>query len=498
MILASAGTQACLAAPDPTETTSQVSSAATSSGRLVGKQSGRCLDVKGASQANGTEIDIWDCGGGSNQQWTLTAAQELRVYGGSKCLDVTGQATAPGTAVELWDCNGGNNQKWTVNSNGTIVGVQSKLCLDVTGASTADGARVQIWGCNGGQNQQWSWSGGSSSTTSSSGSSSGSASGSSSGSSGSSSGSTSGSSGPSGTPVGVHGRLHIQGNKFVDEHGSVVTLHGMSMYDWSQQGQQFYNAQAVGNLAHEEECAVLRVPLNPSNYPGAVGRIETVMNACIANGIYCILDWHPGSTSDVNAATSYFVEMAQKYHDYPNIMYEPWNEPNGPGSDWTSVKAYHEHVLHAVRPIDPENIFILGTPQWDQLPQDAAANPITDEQNVAYTVHFYAASHPLSSFEPGINTALNAGLAIFVTEYGGVSANGNGSLDLPSLQQWWNYLDAHNIGNCNWAVETNTETSSVFTTNASSTGPWPSSQITYSGSVIFPYIKGWWQRTITP
>lgn len=49
---------------------------------------------------------------GTNQQWTLTSAKELRVYGG-KCLDAKAHGTANGTPVEIWSCNGGTNQQWT-------------------------------------------------------------------------------------------------------------------------------------------------------------------------------------------------------------------------------------------------------------------------------------------------------------------------------------------------------------------------------------------------
>ncbi|OLB75089.1 MAG: galactosylceramidase [Actinobacteria bacterium 13_2_20CM_2_71_6] len=125
------------------------------SGRLVGIGSGRCLDVPGASQTNGTQEVIWDCNGGINQQWTQLSNGALQVYG-TKCLDVLNQATAPGSPVAIWDCNGGANQQWTVNSDGTIVGVQSGLCLDVTGQGTANGTLVEIWTCNGGSNQRWS------------------------------------------------------------------------------------------------------------------------------------------------------------------------------------------------------------------------------------------------------------------------------------------------------------------------------------------------------
>jgi endo-1,4-beta-xylanase len=119
--------------------------------------SGKCLDVPGVSTTPGTQADIWDCNGGSNQLWTHTSSGQLTVYSGSSqmCLDAYGNQTTPGTKVDVWPCNGGANQQWSVNSNGTITGTQSGLCLDVTGASTADGALVELWTCNGQSNQQW-------------------------------------------------------------------------------------------------------------------------------------------------------------------------------------------------------------------------------------------------------------------------------------------------------------------------------------------------------
>ncbi|MFI2207244.1 non-reducing end alpha-L-arabinofuranosidase family hydrolase, partial [Streptomyces sp. NPDC020192] len=127
---------------------------AATSGALRGAGSGRCLDVPNASQTDGTYLQIWDCSGGSNQQWTSTDSNQLTVYG-NKCLDVPGHATTAGTRVQIWTCTGGANQQWRVNSDGTIVGVESGLCLDVTGSGTANGTSVEIWTCNGGSNQKW-------------------------------------------------------------------------------------------------------------------------------------------------------------------------------------------------------------------------------------------------------------------------------------------------------------------------------------------------------
>ncbi|MDX3748784.1 non-reducing end alpha-L-arabinofuranosidase family hydrolase [Streptomyces sp. AK08-02] len=127
---------------------------AATSGALRGAGSGRCLDVPGAGQTDGTNLQIWDCWSGTNQQWTLTDSNRLTVYG-NKCLDVPGHATTAGTRPVIWACNGGSNQQWRVNTDGTVVAVESGLCLAVTGAGTANGTAVEIATCNGAGNQKW-------------------------------------------------------------------------------------------------------------------------------------------------------------------------------------------------------------------------------------------------------------------------------------------------------------------------------------------------------
>ncbi|MFI9812707.1 RICIN domain-containing protein [Saccharothrix variisporea] len=121
---------------------------------IVGGQSGRCVDVPGASTTNGTQVQLWDCGGQPNQRWTATSGKQLQVYG-NKCLDASGRGTTNGTQVVIWDCNGQSNQQWNINTNGTITGVQSGLCLDATANGTANGTKLILWTCNGGQNQRW-------------------------------------------------------------------------------------------------------------------------------------------------------------------------------------------------------------------------------------------------------------------------------------------------------------------------------------------------------
>ena len=121
---------------------------------LRNDNSGRCLDVPNATQTNGTQVTLWDCNGGGNQQWTVNTTRQIQVYG-SKCLDAEGASTSAGTRVIIWDCNGGTNQQWNTNSDGTITGVQSGLCLSPNGGGTANSTPVTLQNCTGAASQKW-------------------------------------------------------------------------------------------------------------------------------------------------------------------------------------------------------------------------------------------------------------------------------------------------------------------------------------------------------
>ena len=132
-------------------------SGGTTAEELVGNQSGKCLDVPSVSDTNGTQLEIYTCNAGSNQEYTLQANGEITVYSGSseKCLDAYGDGKTAGTIVDIYTCGGGSNQLWQVHPDGSITNNESGLCLDVYGQGTSNGTDVDLYTCNGGSNQQW-------------------------------------------------------------------------------------------------------------------------------------------------------------------------------------------------------------------------------------------------------------------------------------------------------------------------------------------------------
>jgi hypothetical protein len=114
---------------------------------------GMCLDVSSASRSNGSLVIIWRCHDNANQQWSYTAAGELRVYG-TMCLDAPNNTGADGDRLIIWGCHGGSNQQWTRTSTGELRGLNGK-CVDLNGGRAVDGASIILYTCHAGANQKW-------------------------------------------------------------------------------------------------------------------------------------------------------------------------------------------------------------------------------------------------------------------------------------------------------------------------------------------------------
>jgi hypothetical protein len=113
---------------------------------------GKCVDVTGASPANGTQVQLYACNGTAAQTWIVGTDGTVRALG--KCLDVASAGTANGARVQIYDCNGTNAQRWQPSGN-TLVNAGANKCLDATGQSSADGTPLQLWTCAGSANQSW-------------------------------------------------------------------------------------------------------------------------------------------------------------------------------------------------------------------------------------------------------------------------------------------------------------------------------------------------------
>ncbi len=293
--------------------------------------------------------------------------------------------------------------------------------------------------------------------------------------------------------VEAHGRLQVSGNKILDKNNETIQLRGMSLF-WSQWMGQYYTEETVSWLKNDWECNIVRAAMGVEDADGYLSnkeaekqKIFTVIDAAIKEGIYVIVDWHSHHAEDyVDEAKSFFSEVAQKYGDAPNLIYEIYNEPLN--VSWVNVlKPYHEQVIASIRTYDSDNLIICGTRTWSQDVDDVINNEI-DDNNVAYTLHYYAATHK-QSLRDKAQAALNNNIPIFVTEYGVSEASGDGSIDTNEAQTWWNFLDQNNISWCNWSIADKDERSAALKPGASGLGGWNEEELTTSGKMVRDEIK---------
>jgi endoglucanase len=284
-------------------------------------------------------------------------------------------------------------------------------------------------------------------------------------------------------PVKVHGRLHVQGTQLTDEHNQPVVLNGMS-FGWSCFHPRFYTAGAVKTLSKDWNCNVIRAALGAEPDNGyikdsarSMALITTVVDAAIKEGIYVIIDWHSHNIN-LDSARAFFKTMATKYHGYPNIIYELYNEPDY--ETWSQVKAYAIDLIKSIRAIDTSNIILVGSPHWDQDVHLPAEDPIRGYSNLMYTMHFYAGTHK-QWLRDRTDAAIAKGLPIFVSESAGMQASGDGPIDYAEWNKYINWMKERKLSWITWSVSDKDESCSVLNKSASSDGDWQDKDLKESG-----------------
>lgn len=270
--------------------------------------------------------------------------------------------------------------------------------------------------------------------------------------------------------------------------GNEVQIQGMSLF-WSiasDVGAPFWTADYVSGLVSRQNIQIIRAPMgvdedwdagnyftNTSRYQGLM---NTVVQAAIDNDIYVIIDYHSHKANEnVNNAKTFFKYMAEKWGKYDNVIFEVFNEPTS--QDWSTIKNYADQVISTIRDYS-DNLIVVGNRSWDQYPNEAANNPI-DDDNVAYTFHFYAGTHSTGKEGANAVSAMNSGLSVFVSEWGTVNADGGGSVSGNS-STWLNWMNNHKLSGANWSVSNKNEGASYFSGSAwnySESGKWVNTNI---------------------
>lgn len=305
------------------------------------------------------------------------------------------------------------------------------------------------------------------------------------------------------TPYGQHGALHVENGKLTDENGNTVQLYGMSTHGiaWFP---QYINYDSLRTLRDDWNTNCIRLAMYTEEYGGyCAGGDKEQLKQLVKDGVsyatelgmYVIVDWHILSDCDPNQnkdeAIAFFREMAEVFADNDNVLYEICNEPNG-GTSWDSIKSYAEEVIPVIRAQKPDAVILVGTPTWSQEIDKAAASPL-DDSNVMYTLHFYAGTHK-DDLRNRLETCVQNGLPVFVSEFGMCDASGNGANYFVSTTKWLDLLNKYQISFCCWNLANKDESSSVFKASSTALSDWTDDDFNESGRWIRDYFRGMPQK----
>ncbi len=301
--------------------------------------------------------------------------------------------------------------------------------------------------------------------------------------------------------VDQYGRLQVIGTNLCSEKGEPIQLRGLSTHG-IQYFPNFYTENAIQSIAEEWEADILRVSSyvnegwkeqyldNPTKWKQ---KIDGLVDYCGKYGIYVLIDWHMLSPGDplyfFDEAIDFWTYMADQHGDKEHVLFDICNEPNNQGwnsykkvdGEWVidevfapeksvtwedHIKPFADSIMSIIRD-ESENVAIVGTPNWAARPNAVIGNPVQYD-NLMYTMHFYAAEHG-QSYMNNVETAVNAGIPVFVTEFGTQKASGDEKNDFEDSQEWLDLLNKYNISWINWNFSSDFRTGAVFKTNYSPT-----------------------------
>ncbi|WP_432743536.1 cellulase family glycosylhydrolase [Streptomyces sp. JH002] len=234
--------------------------------------------------------------------------------------------------------------------------------------------------------------------------------------------------------------LSVDGNQIRDEDGRPVTLRGVSVLAPRHNAEcADCNPKPISELIDMSVDAagggwhskVLRLPVTEwapnDSLPLAENfarHVDPYVQQAIDLGIYVIVDFHRVQNyGDGNGGVpqsivkEFWDYVAPRYAGVPNVIFEVYNEPLAP-TNWATWKSYITPVVDSIRQVAPDNLILMGSPNWSTMVNEAAADPI-DDANTAYVYHLYPNQGPSSvaNLDQKFGNASRS-IPVILTEFG--------------------------------------------------------------------------------
>lgn len=224
-------------------------------------------------------------------------------------------------------------------------------------------------------------------------------------------------------------KLHVLGNRIVNEQGEVVRLRGVVFGDPFLLEKDDFDRDGVPDLHFSKKIAedftrvkalgvnIIRLMIYPGYYRLVGGEkylatyVDRAVDLAEENGLYIILDYHvigrPGGWydapsdatlwqyptkvhyTDLDMAVAFWNTVAARYGKRDHVLFEIYNEPADDTTDftWTQWRPTGQLLIDTIRK-HSDNIILGSGPKYSNDLSDVPKNPYHDS-NLVYVAHVY-------------------------------------------------------------------------------------------------------------
>jgi aryl-phospho-beta-D-glucosidase BglC (GH1 family) len=276
--------------------------------------------------------------------------------------------------------------------------------------------------------------------------------------------------------------LHTQGNKLLNSQNELTVLHGVDLpsLEWTNRGDHIRRSMRAAIT--QWHCRIIRIPTSVNRWFGQApgqshgGRVyrhivDQLIRIAARHHVYVVLDLH---WNDMNRTVAdigqhrmpdhtcvlYWLSAARRYMDYPNVLFDLYNEPHGiswitwrdggicTGETKTTVVTYRavgmQRLYDVVRHAGAANVVIIGGISWAYDDFGVTHGYAINGKNIVYDCHVYPwKPHWKHSFELAAKR-----VPLIIDEFGG---SGN---QLAFGRKVIAYAAAHHISWCSWSFHT--------------------------------------------
>lgn len=241
--------------------------------------------------------------------------------------------------------------------------------------------------------------------------------------------------------------LSTSGSDIVDEEKRRVVLHGVNVgsTEWEQGS---WHVKAINELAQNWHVNIIRVRVLETDYiknkENFFRRLEwEFLRPARRLGLYVII--HPKvvhEETDLGSLdlTNMWQDIAGRYKDDPNILYDLLPEPHD--TTWSAIRNNYQNLISVVRKIHPKSLIFVSGNNWGREINEYLDSPMLYE-NIVYRTNPYNED---VYFERQFGK-ITGHLPVFFGEFG---ADGKPYMSREAVQTLINFANKNRLGWTAW------------------------------------------------